>query len=239
MKIGNIFLVCVIGLIVLAGCAKDEIDRYSGGAQVYFERIAGSGTNDSMTYSFAVRSNDLQFDTVEIPITMTGPRGAVDREISILVDKAKSTAVEGIDYLMGKAVIPAGSYRAILKIRVNRSEEMKLQERSVCLLLLPTMELGTDVDSSWIDYKLKINDILTKPARWIYECQPYFGVYSEVKYRFIIETLGIWAFPDSGENAFPKAQMLYYQDKMKSELARWEKENGKPMTDEKGNKISF
>lgn len=72
----------------------------------------------------------------------------------------------------------------------------------------------------------------------MYECQPYFGVYSQVKYRFIIDTLGIWDFPDSGENAIPRAQMYFYQDKMKSALAKWTQENG-PMRDENGNVISF
>lgn len=239
MKIKPIFLTGVIGLAMLAGCTKDEIDHYSGGLQVYFERVAGSGTADSMTYSFAVRSDELQFDTVEIPIVITGSKSTVAHEVNIAVVKEKTTAAEGTDYVMTRAVIPAGEYRTFLKIRINRSPEMKTQERCVFLQILPTVELGTDVDTNWVDFKLKINDILTKPARWIYECQPYFGVYSEVKYRFIVKTLGIWDFPDSGVNAIPKAQMLYYQDKMKSELARWEKEEGKPMTDEKGNKVTF
>ena len=166
-------------LVAVIGCSEEDGFDYAGGAQVYFERVAGSGTADSTTYSFAVRDNDLQSDVIEIPLVVTGKSVDYNREVNLVVD------------------------------------------------------------TTWLDYKVKINDILTKPARWIYECQPYFGTYSKVKYRYIIDVLGIWDFPDSGENAIPKGQMLFYKDKMKSELARWEKENNKQMLDENNVHVDF
>lgn len=225
--------------MVLNGCTQEQIDDFNGGAQVHFGRVAGSGTADSLTYSFAVMDEAVSFDTVRIPIVVTGQKVPYDREVNVVVVAEKSTAVEGKDYVMGKTVIPAGMFEGSLKIRIDRREEQKEEERVVFLQILPTAELSTDVDTNWIDYKVKINDILTKPARWVYECQPYFGVYSKVKYLFIIETLGIWDFPDSGGNAIPKGQMSFYKDKMKTELARWEKENGRTMLDENGTAVKF
>ena len=57
----------ICAMAALTGCSTDEIDTFSGGAQVYFERAAGSGTADSLTYSFAVQPADLMVDIVEIP----------------------------------------------------------------------------------------------------------------------------------------------------------------------------
>ena len=83
-------------------------------------------------------------------------------------------------------MIPAGAFRTTLKVEINRTEAIAGEERYITFLIQPSEGLGIDVNPDWIDYKLKINDILTKPAWWIYDCQPYFGVYSDVKYRFII-----------------------------------------------------
>jgi len=239
MKLKYTLLTGLLGIATLYGCSTDEIDTFSGGAQVYFERAAGSGTADSLTYSFAVQAAGLETDIVEIPIVVTGNAADYEREVKIAVDASLTTATEGSDYTFHPVVIPAGAFRTTLKVQINRTEAIASEERYVTFLIQPSEGLSTDVNPNWIDYKLKINDILTKPARWIYDCQPYFGVYSKVKYRFIIDTLGIWDFPSSGDNAIPKAQMLFYQDKMKSELAKWEKANGGPMLDEKGNKITF
>lgn len=239
MKLKYTLFAGLCGIAALYSCSTDEIDTFSGGAQVYFERAAGSGTADSLTYSFAVQPAGLESDVVEIPIVVTGEATDYDRAVKVVVDASLSTAVEGSDYTLNPVVIPAGAFRTTLKVEINRTEAIAGEERYITFLIQPSEGLGIDVNPDWIDYKLKINDILTRPARWIYDCQPYFGVYSDVKYRFIIDTLGMWDFPSTGDNAIPKAQMLFYQDKMKSELAKWEKENGKPMLDEKGNKISF
>lgn len=231
-------LTATCAISALNSCSTDEIDTFSGGAQVYFERVAGSGTADSLTYSFAVQPAGLTRDIVEIPIVVTGQAVDYDRKVNVEVDPTLTTATEGREYSLQPVVIPAGAFRTTLNVEINRTPSIAEKEMYITFRILPSEGLEIDVNPTWIDYKLKINDILTRPARWVYECQPYFGVYSQVKYRFIIDTLGIWNFPDSGENAIPRAQMYFYQDKMKSALAKWTQENG-PMRDENGNVISF
>lgn len=234
----SIYIAITAAIASMTGCSVDEIDTFSGGPQVYFERIAGSGTADSLTYSFAVQPTDLMTDVVEIPITVTGNAVDYDRKVNVEIDRAATTATEGVEYNITPTVIPAGEFGTKLRVEIHRTPAIAEEERCVVMRLLPSDGLNIDVNPTWIDYKLKINDILTRPARWVYECQPYFGVYSAVKYRFIIDTLGMWNFPDSGENAISRGQMYYYQDKMKSALRAWEAVNG-PMLDEKGNKITF
>lgn len=234
----SIYIAITAALASMTGCSVDEIDTFSGGSQVYFERVAGSGTADSLTYSFAVQPLDLMTDMVEIPIVVTGNAVDYDRKVNIEIDRAATTATEGVEYNITPTMIPAGEFGTKLRVEIHRTPAIAEEERCVVMRLLPSDGLNIDVNPGWVDYKLKINDILTRPARWVYECQPYFGVYSAVKYRFIIDTLGMWDFPDSGENAISRGQMYYYQDKMKSALRQWEAVNG-PMLDEKGNKISF
>lgn len=234
----SIFFTAICATVLLHSCTIDEIDTFSGGSQVYFERSAGSGTADSLTYSFAVQPAGLMNDIVRIPIVVTGEAVPYDRIVNIEVDRSLTTATEGKEYTFSQVTIPAGSFSTTLDVAVNRTPAIAEEERYITFRILPSEGLEIDVNPAWIDYKLKINDILTRPARWVYECQPYFGVYSRVKYRFIIDTLGLWDFPDSGENAIPRAQMYFYKDKMKSALAKWTQENG-PMLDENGNVISF
>ncbi len=231
--LSGLSLIAVLGL---TDCTVDKLDTFSGGNQVYFERV--SGTADSLTFSFAVLDDKTTSSTVEIPVIVTGNTCDHDRTVDITIVSEGTTAVEGTDYTLSPTVIPAGSYGTNLQVTVYRTPELTEQEKYILFQIIPNDELSTDVNPAWTDYKLIINDKLTEPARWIYDCYPYFGIYSEVKYRFIIDTLGMWDFPSSGENAIPKAQMLYYQDKMKTALAKYEQENG-PLYDEDGNRISF
>ena len=60
MKTTNIFILGLLMLVAVIGCSEQDDFDYTGGAQVYFKRVAGSGTADSVTYSFAVRDNDLE-----------------------------------------------------------------------------------------------------------------------------------------------------------------------------------
>lgn len=236
MTLKSIIITCFATFILMVACSTDKIETFNGGDQVYFERV--SSTADSLTLSFAVLDKDIQNYTVEIPIVVTGAICNHQRKVNISVIPEGTTAMEGVDYTLEETMIPAGSYNTTLKVNVKRSAELSKEEKTIMFQILPSDELFTDVNPAWTDFKLKINDTLTKPARWIYDCQPYFGVYSDVKYRFIIDTLGIWDFPSTGDNAIPKAQMLYYQDKMKTALAEYEKDNG-PMYDENGNQVSF
>lgn len=236
MKPTHILLIGLLSTFVLTNCNTDELDTFNGGNQVYFERVPS--TADSLTFSFAVLDATVQSSLVEIPIVVTGALCDHDRSVNITVLEESTTAIADVDYSFTSTVIPAGAYGTTLQVTVNRTPALAQEEKEIVFQILPSEELFTEVNPAWTDYKLKINDQLTEPARWIYDCYPYFGVYSEAKYRFIIDTLGIWDFPSSGDNAIPKAQMLYYQDKMKTALAAYELENG-PMMDEKGNRITF
>lgn len=75
---------------------------------MYFKRVAGSGTADSVTYSFAVRDNDLEMDVIEIPLVVTGKGVDYDREVNLVVVDEKTTAVKDVDYVMEKVVFTAG-----------------------------------------------------------------------------------------------------------------------------------
>ena len=236
MTIKSIIIACLTVPALMASCSVDEVETFNGGDQVYFERV--SSTADSLTLSFAVLDKDIQDYTVEIPIVVTGAPCNHQRKVNVTVIPEGTTALEGVDYTLEETIIPADSYYTTLNVNVKRSPALSKEEKVIIFQILPSDELFTDVNPAWTDFKLKVNDKLTKPARWIYDCQPYFGTYSDVKYRFIIDTLGIWDFPGTGDNAISKAQMLYYQDKMKTALAEYEKENG-PMYDESGNQVSF
>ena len=49
MKTTNIFILGLLMLVAVIGCSEQDDFDYTGGAQVYFKRVAGSGTADSVT----------------------------------------------------------------------------------------------------------------------------------------------------------------------------------------------
>ena len=99
MKTTNIFILGLLMLVAVIGCSEQDDFDYTGGAQVYFKRVAGSGTADSVTYSFAVRDNDLEMDVIEIPLVVTGKGVDYDREVNLVVVDEKTTAVKDLSLI--------------------------------------------------------------------------------------------------------------------------------------------
>ena len=70
MKTTNIFILGLLMLVAVIGCSEQDDFDYTGGAQVYFKRVAGSGTADSVTYFFAVRDNDWKWMLSRSPLLL-------------------------------------------------------------------------------------------------------------------------------------------------------------------------
>lgn len=231
----KIYYFLILAVIYISGCEDKPEYPFSGGAQIYFDRSGGMGISDSLVYSFAVRDKELTEATLEVPIIITGNTKSYDREISIdLKDSSKYDK----NYTIEKAVLPANKNQCNLKIHITKTPELKNEERVLEFTLLENEHFSTSMDTVWWDYKVKFNDILSKPDRWVYDCQPTFGKYSRVKYEFIIKVTGRWDFSKTGDNPVTDGELNYYLDKCKSALAKYEKDNG-DLLDENGIKVTF
>lgn len=225
-------------VVVMAGCAEDERLMFDEEASVYFI------TNDSLNYSFAFSTEDVQRDTFYLVCRITGKASDHDRRISIVADEG-SDAKPGYHYEILDPVIPAGQYQDSIPVVVHR--RVGLQDSLVTALLRITD--SEDLLSGYNDigtwpvarvkyprqvFKLTITDQLTKPANWDNSWFPAFGEYSAVKIRFISNATG---FTDWTGSVYPQdrnfiVQTAYYA------LYEYEQVNGDLM-DENGNTVKF
>lgn len=232
----NLYYIILSIIVVFTTSCEEKPDYpFSGGAQIYFDRSGGMGLCDSLVYSFAVRDNSTTEATLEIPVIVTGNVTDYDREINMeIVD----TSTLEKNYTIGDIILPANKSKCIITINVKRTEDLKKCDRVIEFTLLPNKYFQTKMDTLWWDYKVKFNDILSKPDRWVYDYQPTFGAYSKVKYKFIIDVTDRWNFSKTGEDAVTDGELSYYLDKCKSALAKHKEEHG-DLIDENGIKVTF
>ena len=80
-------------------------------------------------------------------------------------------------------------------------------------------------------------DVLSKPNNWA-DLEPFFGTYSNVKYRFMLENLG-----DEGElstETMSWAQLNSLRIRFQNALNEYNAAHpGNPLTDEYGNLVTF
>lgn len=225
MKYCNYCILSLFTFLSLWACDQKEEFDYTAGNQIYFT------LDDSVVYSFAVQASTVETDTVFIPIAIHGLPSLENRTVNIRIDEERSTALrgemaEGGIYQIGETVLPSGEWETALAVRVFRQPSLKDKEFEVYFYIEPGQDFIGGMGSEKTFFKLKINNILTKPDNWDNYIAGYFGTYGPVKYQFIIDVLGRYSFPEKGPDAVVKAQMSYYRDKLRTELIKYEKVNG-------------
>ncbi len=235
----NIFLLACL-LLVWVGCKNDD---YVWGEMSY-ARIVGPdiwtlGT-DSMTYTFSTSSSDVTQFTVEAMIYVQGRVVDNDRSVRLKVDESRTSAVADSYTFPSEVVLKGGEHSTLCPIVINRTDEIKDKEYRLCVEIDPTGDLKAGVTK---DASLTItwNDKISKPSNWEDDLNEFFGTYSEVKYRFIISTLGVSLFP-YGEGDFTWGKMWNYHLQMIAALEKYnadETNPNRPLKDENGGIVSF
>lgn len=232
----------VLGCLSLAvlSCNKDEIDLYQGEAGLYFVESQYSSVNDSTSYSFAIQNSEVTSDTVWLPVHIMGSAVMQDRTIELTVVDSLTTAKAGAHYkLLTPYIMPAGAYEEQIGVVLLRNRDLQDSTYKLGLQLTPSKEFPLGLVGQRT-YLIKMNDILTKPDNWDVILIYFFGEYSQVKYRFMIDVLGRGDFPTSGAGGLGVADILYYQTAMAAALDKYNAAHpGAPMRDESGNLISF
>lgn len=240
--------VIIASFFLFTSCKKENLTAYQLQDMIYFYKVHSSAIKDSVTYSFAIKSTTLQFDTVFVPVKIMGTAKDANRVIKIGAVDSLTTAKAGIDYEFLNAVMPAGKYEYNIPIKVLRSERMKTQTLNLTIEIQKSDDFipGIPKDPSVsfyeygaaLTYKIMINDFLSKPSNWDSRLSFYFGPFSQVRYAFVIQATGRSTFPSEGPDALPFSAYSYYKQVCINALADYEKENG-PLYDENGVRITF
>jgi hypothetical protein len=170
------------------------------------------------------------------------------REVKLTAVASGTTAIEGIHYELLPYTIPAGAYKADLPVVIKRIPDLKTKEFSLLLQVAESKDFKPGVPNSPVtggfaganlQYLIKMNDFLTKPANWDSRLATFFGSYSQVKYKFVIDITGISEFSYGFAGALiAYGEMQYYQALCKRKLAEYVAANG-PLVDEFGVPVSF
>lgn len=213
---------------------KDDRLGFEEAPAVYFNKAVINP--DSLNYTFAVKAATVTTDTVYLSMKIMGNAVGKDRVIGITV-KSNSTAKNGYHFRLGEPVMPAGKFESKVPIYIYRRPGLKDSVLNANFVI----EASADFQPGYSDvpfktprteYKISITDQLLKPSNWDTSLSPYFGTFSIVKFRFMIETTGklIWTGPiyDGERNSLIS--------QLRIALYNYEQKNG-PMIDENGSVV--
>lgn len=227
-----ILLLAVIGMF--AACENDKF-YYQDEARV---RIEGPyewavGT-DSLNFSFAVYPSSVQEQEMKMILYVMGEAASTDRTAKLEVDASRTTA-SAAQYILPETVtVPAGKLEVPFIITLKRSEDLTSQTVSLYLRVAESNDFKIGVVEQ-NHFCLKWNDVLGKPKNWDTELTEFFGEYSYVKYRFIIDTIGFGEFG----NGMTWSELMNYQIIMKTALDEYNGSPAGPLKDENGQLVEF
>lgn len=216
-------------MIFMAACKKEALKSFEIKPAITFYKAGIAEGADSLTVSFAVKTDAVVKDTVELPIRIVGQVSDSDRSVLVKVDAERTTAASDAYEIMA-GLIPAGEHTGIVKIVLNRSAGLKEKEARLWISLSQSDDFQVG-PKELTDYLIKFNDFLTKPASWD---QIRFGEFSQAKYGLIIRETGYSDFTGLRPDI-----LLFIVSKCRLVLYDYEANNGTEMLDENKVPVRF
>lgn len=215
-------LLVLTSLIVVCGCTKQEIEVFNtDDAGIYFQ-LAGTSAYgsaesyiDSTSFSFASVDASTQSAIVYAPVRTMGKVRDYDRPFKVVVDKERTTAVEGVHYEVNldTLYVPAGESSANVPVRLLRAED--LTDTTVTLVLrlqdnehfVCYFEEYKNISSytatgemiSGVTYAFSVSEMYTEPDYWSIFGSFYFGDWTPRKYLIVNAVCDL--SPEDWENA--------------------------------------
>ncbi len=239
MKMKPYIGIILLLLCVSGGCKNDDF-FYQDVARVRMEaeyRMA-VGT-DSVNYSFATESSAVKEKKVKVLLTLMGTVVPQERKVKLLVDPKLTTAQKETHYVFPETVVLPGEADTVsFYVTLKRTDELENSFVYLTIRLAETEDFLVGV-TEWSRLKIKWSDMIEKPVNWD-KLQEFFGEYSEVKFRFILEHTGVSEFTYGQENGMNWSQMYNYKTMVQAALVKYNDEHpGKPLVDENNKVVTF
>ena len=243
-------------LLITASC-KQELMLFDDEAGVYIHKSILGANRDSITFNFIEKKADLNRDTIYIPIKTVGKLVNYDRVIPVEIFYSESTAEEGRHYELVPAVIKANQDKGTIPVVILKTNSMASNIFTLRLNTKPSNEFPLAIvrtknnneftGENWRvfdgDYLIRMTDQIVKPDTWDSPgswFSYFFGAYSNVKYKFIMDVTGRTVWPPGaryGDGMTLDLISTYYGMVIKA-LYDYEQVNGS-MVDENNNRITF
>ncbi|MFD2556558.1 DUF4843 domain-containing protein [Sphingobacterium tabacisoli] len=226
-------------LLSFTSCKENEplfFDPNDTALQIWFG--TSSSIQDSLTYNYAYSLTEV--DSIIFNARLTGY--PLDRDITFELEAVEGD-IQAVDYHFPKYVLKAGQVElrsAIYIDRPKREDLFKETPGHITFKLKSTTDLlGGSKEMSSLKVSLRNN--ISKPDNW--DSAPlyyrplnyYFGSYSDVKYKFIMQVMGltyftIYVISNSATEADPygisTSEMANYIKECKIALEVHNQENG-------------
>lgn len=240
MKIKLSLFACIIALVFMACDNKDFL--YNEGNA--FIRIEGEKNltvdSDSIIFSFAKFPATILEQTITVKASVIGLTADYARELELVVDPTKTTAIQGTHYEFTSVnTIPANASYINIPVVIKRTSELENSSVSLYIKVEDNDDFKAGVNEQ-NHLKIKWSDSIVKPSNWDAYLSEFFGEYSEVKFRFIIEQTGIGEFTYGNTEGMNWSQMNNYKLIVQAALLSYnEAHPGNVLRDENDNPITF
>ena len=203
-------------------------------------RLVGDYTwavgTDSISFSFVAYGSEVTEKEILVDAQIMGEVENRDRVVNLSVDPARTTADASLYTVPSTVTIPAGAVKATFPVILKRSAALQTKTVRLYLQVAESADFKAGVNEE-NHIKLIWSDVLQKPKNWD-TLEPFFGTYSDVKYRFMLansngagefstETMS-WAMLNSYRILFQNALNAYNAA-----------HPGNPLTDENNQLVTF
>lgn len=231
-------------------CIKEEPFSFAEMPHVYFNldrsilhNLHPGSSSKNILVDFSVKPSDITTDTIVLGVRVSGVASDIDREFDLQSIALHGNVQPGLDYtfLNQDFLIPGGGYDTTIHMIVHRTAALQNNELAFRLHIVANehFQVGPQSDTSRAmnvtDLTITLRDILAQPSNWSTFIAAYFGGYSQVKYRFIIDTLRIASF----SNTLSAVTMNNYKTQLVNALRTYNANRPEPLRDEHGELISF
>lgn len=250
----------MLAALIATSCGEDKIETYDNNATgIFFLRgwktmLYGNTEQytDSTDFSFSVVSDDVRDTVLTTTLTTLGFVKDYDRKVRVVVDKERSTAIEGVNYEINLDTIQvkAGTSKAYVSVRFLRTADLADQRIRLVLKVEDNdnftvpfeKQLNTNVYSA-SDVKIDANrftfivsEIYTQPSYWQFASDT-FGAWSVAKMKYVNKVCDIpiedWQRGGYNDSKVSAGRFPIYGYKVRNALQKAADE-GNPVKDDDG-----
>lgn len=229
MKTRKIIAAVIILLAGIFAACEREYEVYNADlSAVSFDQKGA----DSLVYSFALIP-EANKDTVDIPVKILGFTSSGDRVVNVQTVPEWTTAQEGVHYDKLPCIVKSDSVSGILQVVLHKTDDLAQKEVLIALRIADSEDFVAGPINER-NFKIRITNQLIKPNDWL----TFFGDYSVVKHKFIIEVTGKGTNYTEWKNSAMK--LIYYMGILNKALYEYNSTHpGQPLTDEYGVPVTF
>ncbi|MBQ7440346.1 MAG: DUF4843 domain-containing protein [Prevotella sp.] len=222
----------------LTACSSTDEDFYyqdEPRVRLVGDYVWAAGT-DSISFSFVSYSSDVTEMTMLVDAQIMGEVAERDRVVNLSVDAAKTTADASMYTVPATVTVPAGEVKATFPVVLKRAASLTSKKVRLYIKVEDSNDFKTGVNEE-NHITMIWSDVLTKPNNWS-DLEPFFGTYSDTKYRFMLTNSG--GAGEFNTETMSWALLNSYRIRFQNALNEYNAAHpGNPLTDENGQLVTF